>query len=641
MSTVLKGVTSAIVYTPLVLFILTILFIIGYGIYHYREEGSLPDGYVRTLDIIKYIISTLILVPLKWIIQLLWFVFPIFPSKRENLGYSKWGAWDGSANNKQFSLVIVFFALFSYVVYYIANNGYPEWPYITSNNEKFSFADFSYILNYLLVGVGFICLALFFTKFSKNLSQSYPSTGNNLDKDSWLYKHSSRYLYILIAVGVAMGILAAFAFLVSKNMLFNYSGSVMIMIGALLSGLFVMYKQLTGSIKFKNILSKYPIINVLFYAIFIIPCIFFDLVKFLYNEFRHTPTTVYFIFAFEVILITLLIVVPIFTKYLYTTTRNKDDKQIIIKNKINDAEKSLEQMKQRLKSLKKNSHSEKGKKIPEDGWKEIKRRNLNNPANKEELVLFLINYGYVTNDMCDNNNEIKDKDDCKEAINETIRLIQENSGEIFDLEHNIKETEAYLEELNKKRYQIKKIQKAKILLREPVYLKNKKYLGNHQELKSDGYDIEYNYNYGVSAWFFIRAQPPNYGEQYRKHTTILDYGGKPNISYNGLDNSLKITMNNGKNKKPVVYKIDEFPLQRWNNVVVNYDGGILDIFINSKLVASIRNVVPYMSLDNISVGEDNGIGGGVCNVLYFPNAMSKERINANYMFLKNNNPPIV
>ena len=96
-----------------------------------------------------------------------------------------------------------------------------------------------------------------------------------------------------------------------------------------------------------------------------------------------------------------------------------------------------------------------------------------------------------------------------------------------------------------------------------------------------------------------------------------------------------------KNKKPIVYKVKDFPLQRWNNVVVNYDSGILDIFINSKLVASFKKVVPYMSLDNISVGADNGIGGGVCNVLYFPRIMTQERINANYMFLKNNNPPIV
>ena len=28
-------------------------------------------------------------------------------------------------------------------------------------------------------------------------------------------------------------------------------------------------------------------------------------------------------------------------------------------------------------------------------------------------------------------------------------------------------------------------------------------------------------------------------------------------------------MNNGKNKKPIVYKVNDFPLQRWNNVVVN------------------------------------------------------------------------
>ena len=58
-------------------------------------------------------------------------------------------------------------------------------------------------------------------------------------------------------------------------------------------------------------------------------------------------------------------------------------------------------------------------------------------------------------------------------------------------------------------------------------------------------------------------------------------------------------MNNGLNKKPVAYRVSNFPLQRWNNVVVNYTRGILDIFINSKLVASIKNVVPYMSLDSI------------------------------------------
>mgnify|MGYP000262265681 CR=1 FL=1 len=237
--------------------------------------------------------------------------------------------------------------------------------------------------------------------------------------------------------------------------------------------------------------------------------------------------------------------------------------------------------------------------------------------------------------------DIKDKDTCKETINETIRLIYKHSGEIFDLEHNINETVIYLKQLRKDKNNIKTVQKAKILLKEPVYLKNKKDLGRYDDLKVDGYNIQYNYNYAISAWFFIRAQPPNYGDQYRKHTTILDYGGKPTISYNGSDNSLKITMNNGLDKKPVIYKITDFPLQRWNNIVINYDSGVLDIFMNSKLVASFKNVVPYMSIDNVSVGDDNGIGGGVCNVLYFPRIMSKERIDANYAILKNINPPII
>ena len=44
MSSVIKGVTSAIVYSPLVLLCFTVVFIIGYGIYHYKQESTLPDS---------------------------------------------------------------------------------------------------------------------------------------------------------------------------------------------------------------------------------------------------------------------------------------------------------------------------------------------------------------------------------------------------------------------------------------------------------------------------------------------------------------------------------------------------------------------------------------------------------------------
>ena len=350
MSTVLKGVTSAIIYTPLALLILLILFIIGYGVNHYKQTSDFPSSYKITFSFVQYIVSTLLITPLKSIGQLLWFIFPLFPSWRQDMGYSRMGAWDTTRNNRQFSLVLLIISLFVGVSIYIYNNGYPE-----------TIADYSYFINFLFIGVGIICLTVFFIKFTKSFLGDYPSTGSNLDKDDWLYKNSSKYLYSLIAVGVAMGILAAFAFLVSKNILFNVSGSVMIMIGTVLTGLFLTYTYLLGSISFKRILNNNPILNVLFYAIFIIPCIFFDIIKFLYNEFRHTPTTVYYIFAIEIILITLLIVAPIFVKFMYTTSSSKANNQILIDNKIRDAEKSLIKMNKQVKTLKKNTHSENGK----------------------------------------------------------------------------------------------------------------------------------------------------------------------------------------------------------------------------------------------------------------------------------------
>ena len=100
-------------------------------------------------------------------------------------------------------------------------------------------------------------------------------------------------------------------------------------------------------------------------------------------------------------------------------------------------------------------------------------------------------------------------------------------------------------------------------------------------------------------------------------------------------------MNNGKNQKPKVFIIDNVPLQKWNNIVINYDSGILDIFMNSKLLASYNNIIPYMSQDQITIGDDQGLSGGICNVVYFPQSISKDRIDINYKILSNKNPPII
>jgi hypothetical protein len=48
-----------------------------------------------------------------------------------------------------------------------------------------------------------------------------------------------------------------------------------------------------------------------------------------------------------------------------------------------------------------------------------------------------------------------------------------------------------------------------------------------------------------------------------------------------------------------------------------------------------------MSYDEITVGSNNGLSGGVCSVVYFPKPLSLSKIQSLYKNLKYKNPPIV
>jgi len=51
-------------------------------------------------------------------------------------------------------------------------------------------------------------------------------------------------------------------------------------------------------------------------------------------------------------------------------------------------------------------------------------------------------------------------------------------------------------------------------------------------------------------------------------------------------------------------------------------------------------VVPYYTLDNLKVGEDNGINGGICNVVYFNKALTALNIYFLYNMIKNKKLPV-
>jgi hypothetical protein len=135
---------------------------------------------------------------------------------------------------------------------------------------------------------------------------------------------------------------------------------------------------------------------------------------------------------------------------------------------------------------------------------------------------------------------------------------------------------------------------------------------------------------------------------------LLNFGGKPNVLYNGKTNTLMVTMSQKDLKKTTANNLLEFDeegnrilyikhnvlLQKWNNIIINYNGGILDIFLNGELVKSDIGVVPYYTLDSLTIGKAGGIHGGICNVVYFKKALTAMNVYLLYNVVKNKTPPV-
>ena len=226
------------------------------------------------------------------------------------------------------------------------------------------------------------------------------------------------------------------------------------------------------------------------------------------------------------------------------------------------------------------------------------------------------------------------------------------------------------------------LQGGNLLLNEPIYTNTSRTLSSYEKLNDSD---KFNYQYGLSFWVFIDAQPPNTNSSYNKYTSLLSYGNKPNVLYKARSNTLIITVVNDtplplesvrnikRNRRArqinginglngsdgvsglngtndieiiddkahtIIYKNSKVLLQKWNNIIINYSGGTLDIFLNNELVKSSIQNVPYMTFDNLTVGENDGINGGICNVVYFKKPLTNSNMYFLYNMVKDKTPPV-
>lgn len=196
---------------------------------------------------------------------------------------------------------------------------------------------------------------------------------------------------------------------------------------------------------------------------------------------------------------------------------------------------------------------------------------------------------------------------------------------------------------------------------------------------------KYNYQYAMSFWFYLDSFPPSTSAANHQTSNIVCYGENPCVKYDGTTNTILITVKNDgdsrialrkqrrqgnkkvvegfsmsdiKNKiedvkamavsndldnmgNRIIYKKSNVLLQKWNNIIINYKGGTLDVFYNGELVKSAIEVVPYMKFDMLTVGSNNGISGNVANLVYFDTPIDYLQVHTLYNSLKGSNPPII
>jgi len=198
----------------------------------------------------------------------------------------------------------------------------------------------------------------------------------------------------------------------------------------------------------------------------------------------------------------------------------------------------------------------------------------------------------------------------------------------------------------------------KTLQKEPVYLRKPKIIANSDlfllpnSLTSGlttGSDIlsnTYTSNFAISMWIYVNNMGSNIVDNTNaffifKTASPNDNDGRPCIRYIGNDQFNFIFINNHLNSS--FHYTMKMPSQKWNHIVFNYYENNVDLFINGNLERNMNlqsNPINILPTDMISVGDDNGIDGAICNIVYYNIPLTQTKISQIYNAYFMKSPPL-
>ena len=145
------------------------------------------------------------------------------------------------------------------------------------------------------------------------------------------------------------------------------------------------------------------------------------------------------------------------------------------------------------------------------------------------------------------------------------------------------------------------------------------------------------YHYSCSFWVYLNTL-----EFCAEKQLIVSFGTKPSLYYTPSTQELSVEINQGEStNQRQLYKTDKILYQRWNHIVLNYQYGTLDLFINNNLVGSYNALTQMYSDELLLVGSTKNQNiGGICNMKYYEYPLSADKIQKIYKQFHNKTPPV-
>jgi hypothetical protein len=517
------------------------------------------------------------------------------------------------------------------------------------------------ILNYIQIPIIIFYIIVIFCVLI--FIERYTRDSNVLDKNSFsemqirfvdFFKSYFSYIIILLIFSVVSYYLFSY---------FKSGVSVLLNTSLLLTlGLIILILALFSNYSKNNTIDN-PILDLVKDIIMYIPCLLTDAIEFIKKDYENTPSTVLIVFVILVIYCSTFYITPMIKKEMY-----KNDGILLIekplylnKNQLNITtdelkEKVLQAMpfydrwiQNMLYSIFENdatlvysqdlsgtdisynittpTYNIKDYIVPPDKKTQIFYENFTSLANQDTMGIT-----QTYNKLSEIQNSIfsilssNDQD-----ISEQLKALQDKPAELTAYIKSVIQNEPYL---------LTFVQKLGIIYASGLSIRDALIMTASDTLRPQSSE-KYSYRYSLSMWVYL-----NKIEKTPNKQIIMSYGSLPSMFYDSNDSALSLEYrdysknNNGAYK--TLYKTKKVLYQRWNHIVITYNYGTVDLFINNNLVGNYKNVAPLMHDDDLLIigTKENKNIGGVCNVKYYPTPLIASKIESIYKQFNNMDPPI-